>query len=51
MNFRPLFLRLLAQLTQFKAFSSDLDIVTKEENGGQQAKGCEIKRNLKGLFM
>ena len=51
MDLRPLVLRFLTQLTQFKTLFPDLNIVTKEENGGKKAKGCKIKSNLEGLFM
>ena len=51
MNLGLLFLCLLTQLAQFKAFSSDLNIVTKEENRREEGKGQEIKSNLEGLFV
>jgi len=51
MDLGPLGLRLLTQLAQFKRFFSDLNIVTKEENGAKESKGSKIKSNLKGLFM
>jgi hypothetical protein len=51
MNLGPLLLCLLTQLAQFKAFFSDLNIVTKEENRRKEGKGQKIKSNLKGLFM
>jgi hypothetical protein len=51
MNLGPLFLCFLTQLAQFKTFFPDLNIVTKEENGGKKAEGCKIKPNLEGLLM
>ena len=38
-------------MTKFKRFFSDLNIVTKEEYGGKEAEGGEIKSNPEGLFM
>jgi hypothetical protein len=38
-------------LTQLKGFFSNLNIVTKEENSGKEAKSQKIKCNLKALFM
>jgi hypothetical protein len=51
MNFRSLLLSFLPQLIQFKGFFPNLNVVTKEENGGEEAKTRKIKSNLKGLFM
>ena len=51
MDFGPLFFCFVTQQCQFKAFFPDLDIVTEEENGGEEAKSYEIKSNLKGLFV
>jgi hypothetical protein len=41
----------VTQLIQFKAFFPDLDIVTEEENGGEEAKSQEIKSNLKAFLV
>ena len=51
MDFGSLLLSFLPQLIQFKGFFSNLNVVTKEENGGEEAKTRKIKSNLKGLFM
>ena len=51
MNFGSLLLSFLAQLIQFKGFFFDLNVITKEEDGGKKAKTRKIKYNLKGLFM
>jgi hypothetical protein len=51
MNFGSLLLSFLPQLIQFKGFFPNLNVVTKEENGGEEAKTRKIKSNLKGLFM
>lgn len=51
MNFGSLLLSFLAQLIQFKGFFPDLNVITKEEDGGKKAKTRKIKYNLKGLFM
>jgi hypothetical protein len=39
MNLRFLLLGLLSQLIQFEGFFSNLDIVTEEENGAEEAEG------------
>ena len=51
MDFGSLLLSFLPQLIQFKGFFSNLNVVTKEENGGEEEKTRKIKSNLKGLFM
>ena len=51
MDLGPLGLCFMTQLAQFKRFFSDLNIVTKEEDGGKKSKGREIKSNPKGLLM
>lgn len=51
MNFRSLLLCFEPQLIQFKSFFPNLNVITKEENGGKKTKGQKIKSDFKSLFM
>jgi hypothetical protein len=51
MNFGPLLFCFVTQLSQFEPFFPHLDIVTEEENGGEETKTEKVKPNLKRLFV